>query len=123
MSGELQLIINKNYYHEGFVRLTLRHPHEREEVMNYYDQLPEELRLAIRRCEQTRQTDARDAIAALILPLLEDQARLDWLVEHGKVDGGGRGFAYMVWISKDTEDFRDGIDAARAAPGLKEPRP
>ena len=40
-----------------------------------------------------------------------DTARLDWILDHATITGGGRGFELRVWIPHDLEDVRTAIDA------------
>lgn len=43
----------------------------------------------------------------------EDAARLDWIIDHCQIVGGGNGFRLDVCIPHDSEDVRTAIDAAR----------
>ena len=43
-----------------------------------------------------------------------DAERLDWLIDHGIDEGGGRGFEFRVYIPHDSECLREAIDAAIA---------
>jgi hypothetical protein len=42
---------------------------------------------------------------------LADHWRLEWIEDNHTGVGGGNGMMYSFWCSKDTECFRDAIDA------------
>lgn len=54
------------------------------------------------------------SLAAEVVRLKEDEKRIDWMIEHGTDEGGGRGFEFRVFIPCDSEDLRTAIDSARA---------
>ena len=44
-----------------------------------------------------------------------DTARLDWIIDHMTVQGGGKGFTLTCFVPVDCEDLRTAIDAAISA--------